>query len=435
MLNKLHPTQEEVLEDYKAHQEKIKDLPHIRTAHLHEIQEFLDAHNEIKSQDEAKDVLTYLESLKDEWKEYYKVHPLELYAIIYIAIAQAHYVQGQFQLAIDSLQECLNVITNSANYRWLFLIKAGLHFNMARYYYAMNNIEQTLSNIKKGVYYELTKYNYISYNDFSFYGFRPIRDYVLEGIRDNKISLSDPCTFNDPIDPALLSHLTILINNENDDKEKEFLSLQRKVYESVRIACLCRAQPLPTEDENPEDIVKDPPFNEINKASMWGYYADSHKGICIKYVFPSAFTDHEHQKDNKVLILRNVNYNETYDPQSDSFNYTDAFFTKSKDWSHEGECRLVYFHTENKTPTYKWVNLPEHCIKEIYIGYAATNEDKRALLDIVKDKPEIKLFQMQLSSRNLFELEPVEIKRDIPSDKNGCCIGECIRTIKERLKK
>ena len=122
---------------------------------------------------------------------------------------------------------------------------------------------------------------------------------------------------------------------------------------------------------------------------------------------------YEHQKDNEVLILRNVTYSEDYDPQSNSVNYTDAFFTKSTDWAHEGECRLVYFQTEKDVPDFKWVDLPANCIKEIYIGYAASEEDKRALLDAIADKPEIKLYQMQLSNKNLFELEPVEIKREV----------------------
>lgn len=411
-MDKINPTREEVLAEYHAHQEKIKDMPMIDRTHYNDLQKFLNAHTDIKSQDEARIVLDYLYSLKEEWKEYHQIHPSDMFTSIYGMVAHANSILGKWQEAIDTIQECLNIINSSSNYKWLFQIKADFYFKLASFYYEIDDTGQAKQNIRMAVFHQLTRYNNLFYDKFAFYGFRPIRDYILDGIRDNKISLSNPNTFNDPIDPALLSHLAILIKQEQDMKEKGFLKLQKEVYEEVRITCLSRSQPLPTGIEAPETIVKDPPFIEINKASMWGYYANSHKGICIKDVFPIIFTDHQHQKEDQVLILRNVNYKETYNPQEESYNYTEAFFTKSKDWAHEGECRLVYFQTDGDVPNYKWVDLPENCIKEIYIGYAASEEDKRLLMDALKAKPEIKLFQMQLSSNNLFELEAVEIKRE-----------------------
>lgn len=142
---------------------------------------------------------------------------------------------------------------------------------------------------------------------------------------------------------------------------------------------------------------------------MWGYYANSHKGICIKYVFPSSFTSHDNQKDGEVLILRNVIYKELYDPKKSTFTYDDGFFAKGKDWAHEGECRLVYFKEDGNISNFPWINLPDYCIKEIYIGCSATKEDKSKLKEALKDHPDIKVFQMMKSSHNLFELEPIEI--------------------------
>ena len=412
MLDKLNPTREEVIADYLAKQESIKDLPRVNVAHLKEIQDFIDAHVEIKSQAEASEVLIYFESLEEEWKEYYKILPSDVFPRIYCSIAYAYSINDDYEGALKAIQKCLNVVNHSNEYRWLFSIKADLYFRLALCYYKMNDVEQTRANINEAVCCQLTGYNNTSYNNFSFYTFRPVNEYVLEGIRDNKISLSNPYTFNDPVDPALFTHFKMAIENEANEEEKLYLKIQLEAYERVRITCLSRAQSFSTAEDNPNAIIKDPPFKEINKSTMWGYYANSHKGICIKYVFPSSFTDHEHQKENEVLILRNVNYETQYNPNKKSFNYTEAFFTKSKEWSHEGEWRLVYFQKKGEVPDYPWVELPEGCIKEIYIGCSVMEEDKRKLMAILKNKPEIRLYQMHVSTNNLFELEPVEIRRE-----------------------
>lgn len=405
-------TPDDVQRGLKEANERASMLPRIFVEHMDDIEKFIQAHTDIKTVEEAKEVLAYLDSLKNEWKEYYQIIPSELFPNIYSIIAYAYSVLDDYLKAKETLQECLAILVHSDNYRWLFQIKADLHYKLALCFFHLNDLEHTRSNIKEAVCYQLTRYNNISYNDFSFYAFRPLSKYVLEGIRDNKISLSNPSTFNDPVDPALLSHLSMIIENESDKQEKAYLQLQHEVYERIRITCLSRAQRLPTGEEQPGKIVKDPLFKEINKSTMWGYYANSHKGICIKYVFPSSFTDHEHQKENEVLILRNVEYQPQYDPNRDSFGFTEALFTKSQEWSHEGECRLVYFPKEGKVPDFPWINLPEGCIKEIYIGYSAADEEKRRLMDVLKDKPDIRLFQMQISANNLFELEPIEIKRE-----------------------
>ena len=256
----------------------------------------------------------------------------------------------------------------------------------------------------------LTQFNNEFYKDYAFYSFRPLRDYVLEGIRENIIYLSDPTTFNDPLDPALFTHIQWMINKAKDEKEKSLFRLQKDVSDRIRIASLCRGRRLPEgKDGEDRSLYSDPVFAEINKAYMWSYYADSHRGICIKYVFPENFTS---EREGEVLILRNVNYEDLYNPQTDTFSFRQAFFAKGKDWAHEGECRLVYFNEKGKVDTYHKVRLPENCITEIYIGYAASKEDKYRLKEALKGRPEIRLYEMILSTNNIFELEPKRINID-----------------------
>lgn len=390
------------------HDKKVANLPRINAMHMQDVNEFLTQYADIRTEDDANRVLDYFNTFKEEWSEYYKIHLSHIYPQIYHNLANAYEILKDTNAAINALKECLSVVDTAAEYQWLFQIKADLYFHLATLNYRINNLDETRSNMRIGIYHLLTRYNNINYDNFAFYAFRPLSDYVLEGIRDNKISLSNPCTFNDPMDPALITHFKVWIEQEQEEAQKELLQIQQDIYKEIRITCLSRAQQLPTGNLN-EPPEKDPPFNEINKATMWGYYARSHSGICIKYVFPSSFTDHDHQNDNEVLVLRNVTYAEQYNPQKDNFNFDEAFFTKGSEWSHEGECRLVLFKKNGNVPEFPWIPLPEGCIREIYIGYAASVEDKKKLQEALNNKPEIKLYQMQLSQHNILKLEPVEI--------------------------
>lgn len=389
------------------HDKTVANLPRINTMHMQEVKEFLTQYADIRTEDDANRVLGYFNSIKKEWSSYYHVDPL-IYPQIYHSIANAYEILEDTNTAINELKECLSIIEAATEYQWLFQIKANLYFHLATLNYRNNNLDETRSNMRIGIYHLLTRYNNIYYDNFAFYAFHPLNDYVLEGIRDNKISLSDPCRFNDPMDPALITHFKMWIEQEQEEAQKELLQIQQDIYKEIRITCLSRAQPLPI-GELSAPPEKDPPFDEINKATMWGYYANSHKGICIKYIFPRSFTDHDHQRDNEVLVLRNVTYAKQYNPQKDNFNFDEAFFTKGSEWEHEGECRLVLFKKNGNVPEFPWIPLPKGCIREIYIGYAASIEDKKKLQEALNNKPEIKLYQMQLSQHNILKLEPVEI--------------------------
>lgn len=409
-MDKINPTREEVLADYLAHQEKVKSMPKIDTTHYREIQDFLNAHTEIKSQDEARVVLDYLNPLKGEWKEYYKILDSYIYPHIYECIAISHHVLGEDIEGIHSLKECLEVIEHADEYSWLFTIKWKLFRLLSILYFELRDIENSRMALRDSVFYFLTYNNHTHYDQFDFYSFRPISNYLLDSLKNNYITVTDPQEFNDPVDPAILSHLDVLANQAVNKNDQELYLIQKEIYGQVRIRSLVRTLPLPQREgrdvDSHEEIER-----ERNLTTMWAYYADFHKGICIKYVFPSSFTARETNKD-AVLMLGEVAYKPIYNPQKDTFDFKDAFFGKSKLWEYEHESRLVYFH-RYKDEKFVSIALPDNCITEIYIGVRTSLEDKIKLKEAIKDKPGIKLYQMQVSSKNLFELEAVEIKREV----------------------
>lgn len=404
-------TKEDVLKGLREANERAAKLPRINIRHMDDIEKFIQTHADITTEDEANEVLAYLDSLKGEWKEYYKVTSSYTFPNIYKCRANAYLTLHLTQKAIDELEECLSCIAHAKEYQYLFGIITDFYFELAQLYYDIDKLDNVRSCVREGVHHLLIGDNHISYENYAFYAFRPLRDYVLKGIRENKISFADPITFNDPVDPALIKHLQSLITATNDVRTKNLLQFELETYKKVRIASLCRTYPLPTNKK--DDVYEaDPPYKAITKASMWGYYASSHTGICIKYVFPSTFTSYDPQDKSEVIMLRNVNYKDSYDPNKDTFSYNDAFFAKGKDWENECECRLVYFKEDGDVATFQWKELPADCIQEIYIGYAASKEDKSKLKEALIGHPNIRLFQMKLSANNLFELEADPISLD-----------------------
>ena len=79
---------------------------------------------------------------------------------------------------------------------------------------------------------------------------------------------------------------------------------------------------------------------------MWAHYADSHKGVCIKYHFPESFTILGHNSDNVTCFFHDITYSDSDICQyskKDSINMKDAFFLKGKQWEYENELRFLYF--------------------------------------------------------------------------------------------
>ncbi|MBL7130847.1 MAG: DUF2971 domain-containing protein [Candidatus Omnitrophica bacterium] len=129
--------------------------------------------------------------------------------------------------------------------------------------------------------------------------------------------------------------------------ERELQNRLEKMINEYRIFCM---------SDVPDNIL------------MWAYYADSHKGICLKFclqedrdIFKNTFKVRyekrypifNHVKDNRDKLIRN------------------SFFIKSFNWHHEGEWRAIYKNNEGVHP-YK-----EGFLNGIIFG-ANINSDKKS---------------------------------------------------------
>ena len=123
-------------------------------------------------------------------------------------------------------------------------------------------------------------------------------------------------------------------------------------------------------------------FSEVwDSIPMWSYYANSHKGVCIKYNF-NLLNKEDITNKNILQSLQKVWYSDNR-PIDDKALYSP--FVKGIDWAHEREWRLFRdFGSE-------YVSLP--CIAEIYLGIQFDLAQAELLLDAVcKLKKDINIY-------------------------------------------
>lgn len=82
----------------------------------------------------------------------------------------------------------------------------------------------------------------------------------------------------------------------------------------------------------------------IKSPSMWGYYAESHKGIALEFSFhdcpkQSKFRKVLYPVDDKRVPLP-LDFEKMNDEERQAF-YESLLFTKSKSWDHEEEYRRL----------------------------------------------------------------------------------------------
>lgn len=251
--------------------------------------------------------------------------------------------------------------------------------------------------------YRIDRKLYKYYSNFRF---------ALDCINHNRIHLAPAISFNDPFDAAVnsftFSNLNIrcpwqtFINTVRDYLIKIPEERRRESYAEM-LHYTIYTQVLPT-TENKYMLVKDrlkqlyaffpkptfsceefieavdegfsagggevvqvfckaSCFSELwNSVPMWSYYGKEHRGICIE--FDLQLLDRTDELNREILeALAPVHYSPIragVPYLSDQPSLNNFFFTKTDEWSHEHEWRIVC-ETEEEF-------LPFPCISNIYIG-------------------------------------------------------------------
>lgn len=368
------------------------------------ITSFLYLHNDIKSKDEATDVITTLDEFRPDWQNLRNPYFERVYPTIFIVYGSACMRLGEYNKAIDILNEGAKELEQK-DFKYFFMEKTHLYDLLLKCYIHNGNRDKAYEVALNRVYYELYSINSTHYDNFEFYGFRDFSDYSLADIANETISLCSPNLFNDPVDTAFFPWMHYQKEMAKNEEERIYLDTLDMAYQNIRVRCLVRNIPLPYKEgiDYPKQLYFQ---KEYANTVMWAHYANNHRGFCIKYCIPSSFTITEPEA-GYILMMMPINYTERFS-LINNVTFKDVLFTKQKLWKYEHEHRLLYFNKDG-SPDFPTPKLPEGSIKSIYLGVKCSDENKIKILDVIKDKPDIEVYQMQISSDDIYKLKAAKI--------------------------
>lgn len=235
------------------------------------------------------------------------------------------------------------------------------------------------------------------------YKMRSVNRFLFDMLINSEMWFSNPNSFNDPFDCNIQistegssekdiqnyfeKYLSKMCDKNEIEKiknrnitiaefEKLINGVSKRVLHKKGVACFL---------DNKDNLL------------MWSHYADSHKGVCLKFDVLEAsefFTPAKRVKYESSYPI--------YNYLSDKNKVADLLFTKSKDWEYEGEVRVI----KDKSDNYPF---PKSALKEVIFGCNISASDKKTISAIIKDKyPQTKLVQAQRSANN-FGLDFIEI--------------------------
>ncbi len=335
--------------------------------------------------------------LADDWRDFFLDS-------IYGAIGIAYMQLKDWHNAIDYLKSALR----AAEKNWPEYGYANKHLYYHNLFICYCNLlkkEDALEARRMEIFYELKLMSWTHYPNFDFYTFRNTKEFAIADLKDNKISFSSLSDFNDPVDSAYFACAEHYISDISDPVMKMMDEVSVEAYNGLRAKCFITSKHLPNHTNYRPSSIDIPPYlNTI----MWAHYADYHKGYCAMYNFPSDMTD---VKDSLGYVLHTdeISYVEELQYPSE-INFKEGFMTKSKRWEYEHEKRMLYFERDKVAIGHPEVKIPKGCLKEVYIGLRCENEE--AIMDALIDKPDVKVYKIQLSTEDIYSLAAVEIDRE-----------------------
>lgn len=366
-----------------------------------------------------------IDNFKEEWKSLTKYvvdrdHPFDsnktmisdsLYGFALNLYAVAYYRLGEdLQLEnLKKLEQLILAFEKCKDVKYLFARKSYLFYELGRCWHTVCRDDYAKKYFKKFIYYSLHGFN-TKYNTTA-YAFRRCSNFVYQSLINEELNVSSPSTFNDPYDCPIIA----LLNNE--DKISQLI--REACLESIKIACFVKNTKLSYKRNGKiVDKLKSKrrQKKEYLNSLMWAHYADSHKGICIKYRFPNDLSVTTGDNKSILSFFRDVEYDsEKLGKYSKKgvISFKDAFFLKVKDWEYENELRFLHFDLED-TNLHKSIDIPG-CVEAIYFGLKCPKVERDAIMKIMKNKI---LIRKDIDGKKISE-EPVKFYQ-MKVDANCC---------------
>lgn len=214
---------------------------------------------------------------------------------------------------------------------------------------------------------------------------RKVRDSIVAQIKAHQLCLSK-VDFNDAVDP-LFAIFSQLHKRKGSKEERTWYRMLAEAVGYFRIACFCNRFDKKGKDST-ENLL------------MWAHYANSHKGICVKYRLPRErqFID---GSNRQLCVLKPLIYMDKK-TKVDDITLEDAFFLKSTQWAYEDEYRLLYF-SEKTSQDYHPLQGIE--IEGVFLGAKIRPSDRSFILKELKGSG-IPIYQMKYNRDDVLRISP-----------------------------
>lgn len=304
---------------------------------------------------------------------------------------------------VNRLSSLINEYDKFQNVKSECEIKRDLFFYLGCCWHELGESydNRAIEAFKKYLYYIISPSSYANLLPEA-YAFRKCNKFLYQSLINDQLNISSPTTFNDPFDCPIRVLLKLL--NKGDEISK----LVRYAYQDcLKIACF-------TSNIAYDDVFKHKKHrndkDEFSNELMWAHYADSHKGICIKYHFSIYISKLMNEDKNVVSYFKDVKYSSkklsSYSKKG-SISVEDAFFLKGKKWEYENELRFLHFDLNGKGE-HGIIKIP-NCIEAIYFGLECSEKDKETIINIMKSKP-VEFYQMEFDKQHFGRLKAVKIE-------------------------
>lgn len=222
-----------------------------------------------------------------------------------------------------------------------------------------------------------------------FYRFRPINEYLWQELELAEIFACEPDRLNDPFDCQIdpKGSLRRAIKNTSDPKRAQVLQQIAEEFERKD----------PREKQRGVCCFSLSPQSHL----MWSHYADSHKGVCLLYDFPSDYfpQKYQHALNDQFYFVgcAKVDYgnNDYYewllngdldDPIPNEPVVCAAaklLVTKAKCWEYEDEARILVSKKG-------YIAYEKKFLKQVIFGLRTPNRQKALIRSLLrKENPDV----------------------------------------------
>jgi len=232
------------------------------------------------------------------------------------------------------------------------------------------------------------------------YKYQPIKEYVLESLRNNEFCYSFPEDFNDPFDCDFNSYYEgtrkewiDFIESANVNsciKKTKLKELEKLNFDNKKIN-----EKFPFKISSKNKFILNCFSSKNNDILMWSHYADKHRGICVGYntinINNGLFFKMEEEmikgkKEYGVpveMIVYSMNYLKPYNGLiEDEMRILDFFKVKYNEWKYEQEYRSFLYYPYYNKQKFKF---KKEILSEIIFGLNTSDSNINEIKNIVYD--------------------------------------------------